>query len=137
MLPVGSGEIVEIALNVRSELFQVVGVVKALKQNSEKCIEFEQLGDRAKEMLADVITEMAHLQAAINKFQSTNPDVDVETLEQQVKEGNLTEEEPEPRIPIFVSILKALRIEPKPSPLAEEIACVKDEDLVVRVDFVG
>jgi hypothetical protein len=70
----------ELVVHVNSSSFRVVGEVRQIRGRSGAGFEFVQLSAAGKDCLANMIDDLARLQAAINKMRSPRPDVDLESL---------------------------------------------------------
>jgi hypothetical protein len=67
-LKVARGGRVEIQVSVKGASFRVVGDVKAIRSESECCVEFRHLSAIAKEALGDLIVEMARWRAIMDEL---------------------------------------------------------------------
>jgi len=86
-LPICCGERAEIVLRVNTASFRVLGEVKAIRDRSGAGIEFVRLSARGKEMLGELLQELARSQAVINKFKSAQRDMDPKVFRRELEEG--------------------------------------------------
>jgi hypothetical protein len=70
----------ELVVHVNSSSFRVVGEVKQLRRRTGAGFEFMQLSAAGKDCLANMINDLARLQAAMKKMRSSPPDTDLESL---------------------------------------------------------
>ncbi|SRR5208337_671280 len=68
-LRLSCGERIELQVQVKGASFRVLGDVKAIRSESEGCVEFLRLSAIAKEALADLIVEMARWQATMDRLE--------------------------------------------------------------------
>jgi hypothetical protein len=66
-----------------------VGEVKGIRGNSEAGIEFVYLSRGGKDLLADLIAELAKLQAFINHLKAARRDAETESFRKQLESGKL------------------------------------------------
>ncbi len=111
-LPIDCGVRVEIVARVNAASFRVVGDVKAIRGRSEACIEFVHLSAGAQEMLADLVAELARLQAVLNDLKSACRDTDPEAFRRQVDYRRLQAAMLSERFPFLGTILPAESSEP-------------------------
>jgi hypothetical protein len=86
-LTVDCGVRTEIVLCVNSSTFRAVGVVKAIRGASGTGIEFVQLSAGGKDMLADLIRELARLRTAMNKLRAGSVRAGGRSFRRQLEEG--------------------------------------------------
>jgi hypothetical protein len=66
--------------------------VKGIRGNSEAGIEFVYLSRGGKDLLADLIAELARLQAFINHLKAARRDAEMESFRKQLESGKLLAE---------------------------------------------
>ena len=88
-VPIDNGVRAEIVLRVNATSFRAVGEVRALRGGSGTGIEFVQLSASGKDMLADVIKQLAKVQAAMNKLISVRREMDAESYRTLFEDGKL------------------------------------------------
>jgi hypothetical protein len=74
----------EIVVRVNAASFRAVGEVRAIRGQSGACLEFIQLSAGGKGMLADLVTELARLQAVVNDIKGTRREIDPEAYRRQL-----------------------------------------------------
>jgi hypothetical protein len=87
--PIDCGVRAEIVLRVNASSFRAVGEVRAIRDGLGTGIEFVQLSANGKDMLADLVRELAKLQAAMNKLKSVRRETDAKSFRLQLEEGRL------------------------------------------------
>jgi hypothetical protein len=91
-VPIECGARAEIIVHVNSASFRAVGEVKGIRGNSEAGIEFVYLSRGGKDLLADLIAELARLQAFINHLKAARRDAEMESFRKQLESGKLLAE---------------------------------------------
>jgi hypothetical protein len=89
LLPVDCGVRAEIVVRVNAATFRALGEVRAVRGKSGAGLEFVQLSSGGKDMLSDLITDLARLQATMNQLKLNRRDSGAETLREQLKRGKL------------------------------------------------
>ena len=89
LLPVDCGLRAEIVVRVNAASFRALGEVKAVRGTSGAGLEFVQLSTGGKDMLADLINDLARLQATMNRLKLNRRDSGAESLREQLKRGKL------------------------------------------------
>lgn len=88
-VPIECGARAEIVVHVNSASFRAVGEVRGIRGNSEAGIEFVYLSRGGKDLLADLIAELARLQAVINQLKAARRDAEIESFRKQLESGKL------------------------------------------------
>jgi hypothetical protein len=88
-VPIESGARAEIVVHVNAASFRAVGEVKGNRRNSEAGIEFVYLSRGGKDLLADLVAELARLQAFINHLKAARRDEEMESFRKQLESGKL------------------------------------------------
>ena len=87
--PIECGARAEIVVHVNSASFRAVGEVKGIRANSEAGIEFVYLSRGGKDLLADLIAELARLQAFINHLKTVRRETEAEAFHKHLESGKL------------------------------------------------
>ncbi|MBZ5612614.1 MAG: PilZ domain-containing protein [Acidobacteriia bacterium] len=82
--PIAPGVRAELVLRVNAASFRAVGEVRAIRGHSGACLEFVLLSAGGKGVLADLITELARLQAVMNDIRTTRREIDPESFRRQL-----------------------------------------------------
>ena len=88
-VPIERGARAEIVVHVNSSSFRAVGEVRGIHGNSEASIQFIYLSRGGKDLLADLIAELARLQALINQLKAARRDAESESFRKQLESGKL------------------------------------------------
>jgi hypothetical protein len=86
--------------------FRAIGEVREIRGNSGTGLEFVHLSSGGKDMLADVLAQMAKLQAIMDKLKSAR-DIDAESLKQELEDGTVQAVMSSERFPVLGTILGA------------------------------
>jgi PilZ domain len=135
-LPIDCGVRAEIVVRVNAASFRAVGEVRAIRGRSGACIEFVQLSTGGKDMLANLVTELARLQAVMDKLRSTR-EIDPESFRRQLEDRRLRAAMLSKRLPFLGTILHAESLEPEQAASAGKDVIVKAQPLVIPVDLFG
>ncbi len=100
-LPIDYGARAEIVVRVNAASFRALGEVRAVRGRSGAGLEFVQLSTGGKDMLADLITDLARLHATMNKLKLSRRDLDAESIRQQLINGRLQTMSVEARLPVL------------------------------------
>jgi hypothetical protein len=144
-LPIDAGVRAEILLRVNSASFRAVGEVREIRGNSGVGVEFVHLSSGGKDMLADLVTELARLQAIMSKLKGTRREMDAHAFKEELERGRLQATLLRERFPFFGTTVAAehLRRSSKESSAGDTFAdagsdsTVENESLVLRVDLFG
>ncbi len=88
-VPIERGARAEIVVHVNSSSFRAVGEVRGIHGNSEAGIQFIYLSRGGKDLLADLVAELARLQALINQLKAARRDAESESFRKQLESGKL------------------------------------------------
>ncbi len=83
-LPIARGARAELVVRVNAASFRAVGEVRAIRRHSGACLEFVLLSASGKGVLADLVTELARLQAVMNDIKSTRREIDPASFRKQL-----------------------------------------------------
>jgi hypothetical protein len=86
-VPIECGARAEIVVHVNSSSFRAVGEVRGIRGNSEAGIEFVYLSKAGKDLLADLVAELARLQTVINQLKAARRDAESESFRKQLETG--------------------------------------------------
>ncbi|MGB6385930.1 MAG: PilZ domain-containing protein [Terriglobales bacterium] len=141
-LPIDCGVRAEIVVHVNAASFRAIGEVKAMRGRSGASMEFVHLSSGGKDMLADLIAELARLQAVMNKLKSARREIDAESFREELEDGKLQAMTLSDQFPFRGTILSAGTSKPDLATSAEIIPSKKDtivdaQPLVITVDLFG
>lgn len=88
-LPVDCGLRTEIVLRVNETSVRAVGEVRAMRGDSGAGIEFVHLSSGGKDMLFDLIKELAKLQAAMDKLTAARRETNANSFRTQLEDGKV------------------------------------------------
>jgi hypothetical protein len=88
-LPIDHGVRTEMVVRVNAASFRAVGEVRAIRAGSGACVEFVHLSAGGKDILADLVRELARLQAIIKKLRSDRREMDEESFRRHMENGKL------------------------------------------------
>ena len=88
-LPIDFGARTEIVVCVNAASFRAVGEVRAIRSGFGAGIEFVHLSAVGKHTLRDLVTELARLQAVMNKLKAARREINAESFRKQLEEGKL------------------------------------------------
>ncbi|MGB9205649.1 MAG: PilZ domain-containing protein [Terriglobales bacterium] len=104
-LPIARGARAELVVRVNAASFRAVGEVRAIRGHSGTCLEFVQLSASGKGVLADLVRELARLQAVMNDIKSTRREIDPESFRQQLDYRRLQAARLSRRFPLLETTL--------------------------------
>ena len=144
-LPVDLGVRAEMVVRVNAASFRAVGEVRAIRGRSGAGIEFVHLSAGGKHMLADLVTELARLQAVMNKLNAAPREMDAAFFRKQLKDGKLQAAMLSERFPFLGTILPAKNSgesaressEPVQAASAGKDRIVEVQSLAFLVDLFG
>jgi PilZ domain len=88
-IPIECGARAEILVHVNSASFRAVGEVRGIRGDSEAGIEFVYLSRGGKDLLADLIAELARLQALVHQLKAARRETELESFRKQLEDGKL------------------------------------------------
>ena len=80
----------EIVVRINSASFRAVSQVRAIRDRAVAGMEFVHLSARGKDMLAEVVEEMARLQALVNQLRSARREAEAEQLLRELERGGFS-----------------------------------------------
>lgn len=135
-LPIGCGARAEVVLRVNSASFRALGEVRAIRGRSGSGVEFVRLSANGKGMLADLVTDLARLQALMSKLKSDRHKMDAELFRREMEEGSLRGATLRDRFLFLRTILPTENAEAEKTETAGT-ETVREERLVVPIDLFG
>jgi len=148
-LPIDFGARTEIVVCVNTASFRAVGEVRAIRSGCGAGIEFVHLSAGGKHTLADLVRELARLQALMNKLKAARREINAESFRKQLDEGKLQAAMLSERFSFLGRTLPAEgssessgessgeSSEPDRAASAAKDPTVKAQPLVIRVDLFG
>jgi hypothetical protein len=148
-LPIDFGVRTEMVVRVNAASFRAVGEVRAIRSRFGAGIEFVHLSAGGKHTLADLVTELARVQAVMNKLKAARREINAESFKKQLAEGKLQVAMLGERFPFLRTILRAgssgkssgesseESSEPDQVASAAKDLIVGAQPLVIRVDLFG
>jgi hypothetical protein len=85
--PIERGVRTELVVHVNSASFRAVGEVRAIRGESDTCIQFIYLSRGGKDMLTELVAELAKSQALMNQFRSSRRELEAEELRWKLENG--------------------------------------------------
>jgi PilZ domain len=136
-LPMGHGVRTEIVVRDNSASFRAVGEVRAIRGGSGAGVEFVHLSAGGKDILTDLVAELARLQVVIKKLRSDRREMDTESFRRQLENGKLQALMLSGRFPFMGTMLSAENVEPDQAASADHDLIGEAQLLVVPVDLFG
>jgi len=136
-LPIHCGARAEIVVRVNAASFRAVGEVRAIRGRSGAGVEFVHLSTGGKEMLADLVAELARLQAVMNKLRSARRETDTESFHRQLEDGRLQAVMLSERFPFLGTILRGENPESDESASVGKDRIAEPQPLVIAVNLFG
>lgn len=135
-LPIECGARAEVVLRVNSASFRALGEIRAIRGKSGSGVEFVRLSANGKDMLADLVTDLARLQALMSKLKSDRRAMDAELFIREMGEGRLRGATLRDRFFFLRTILPTENAEGEKTETAGTNA-IREERLVVPIDLFG
>ncbi|MGA2354381.1 MAG: PilZ domain-containing protein [Terriglobales bacterium] len=98
-LPIDCGARAEIVVRVNAASFRAVSEVRAIRGRSSAALEFVRLSAGGKDSLSGLVTDLARLQAIMNKLKSVRREMSDEAFRKELKKGKLHAEMLSARFP--------------------------------------
>jgi len=127
----------EIVARVNAVSFRAVGEVKAIRGGSTACLAFVYLTSGGKELLADMIADLARVQAVMDKLKATRREMDAESFRRELEQGRLHELAFSRRFSMAERFLAEEAAAPQQSVTADQHVTGKEPPLVIAVDLFG
>ncbi len=134
-LPIERGVRAEMVVRVNAASFRAVGEVRAIRGRSGAGMEFVQLSAGGKDLLADLVTDLAKLQAVMSKLKSARREMDAESFRKQLEDGKLQAKVLSERFPFLRTILSRESSEPEQAVPAGQDRVVAAQPPVITVDL--
>jgi hypothetical protein len=135
-LPIECGARAEVVLRVKSASFRALGEVRAIRGQSGSGVEFVRLSANGKDMLADLVTDLARLQALMSKLRTDRDMMDAELSIREMEDGNLRKARLRDRFLFLRTILSAENVEGEKTETAGADT-ISEKRLVVPIDLFG
>jgi hypothetical protein len=87
--PINRGTRAEIFVRVNAASFRALGEVRAVRGNSGAGLEFVQLSAGGREMLTDLVTDLARLHAVMDKLKATRRGIEAKSFREKLEYGKL------------------------------------------------
>ena len=136
-LPIACGARAEIVVRVNSASFRAVGEVRAIRGRSGAGVEFAYLSAGGKELLTGLITDLARLQALMNKLKAKRREVDGESFRRELADAKAQAAIWSERFPFLGTILRGENPGPKQSASERKDRIAEEQALVIAVDLFG
>jgi len=140
-LPINCGARAEIVVRVNTASFRAVGEVRAVRGSSGAGLEFVHLSAGGKDMLAGLVTDLARLQAVMNKLKLARREMDAETFRTELEAGKNHASKLSEQFPFLRNILPVRSSEESARPGAIATAAKdgsgEEQTLVITVDLFG
>jgi len=88
-LSIDCGARAEIVVRVNAASFRAVGEVRDIRGRSSAALEFVRMSTGGKDSLTGLVTDLARLQAIMNKLKSVRREMDEEVFRQELGHGKL------------------------------------------------
>jgi hypothetical protein len=134
--PIDCGARAEILVRVNAASFRAVGEVRAVRGRSGAGLEFVQLSLGGKDLLGDLIAQLARLQALMNKLKSDRRKMDAETFRKELEQGRLEAMALSRRFPFLGTTLSAMNPEEAKTESTGELAKAGEHE-VLPVNLFG
>jgi hypothetical protein len=133
--PFDCGVRAEIIVRVNAASFRAVGEVRAIRGRSGAGMEFVHLSAGGRDLLADLVTDLARLQALMNKLKSARREMDAESFRRQLEDGKRQAAVLSQRFPFLGTILSAESSGPGPATSDGQDRIAETQALVIPVDL--
>jgi hypothetical protein len=133
-LPIDCGVRAEIVVRVNAASFRAVGEVRGIRGRSGAGMEFVHLSAGGKDLLADLVTDLAKLQAVMNKLKLRR-EMDTEPFRRLLEDGERQAAMLSKRFPFLGTIRGAESSEAGEEASAGKDRVVEAQPLVIRVDL--
>jgi PilZ domain len=135
-LPIEAGTRAEVVVRVNAASFRAVGIVKALRDDSAVGIEFVRLSAGGRELLADLVSELARLRVVIDNLMFARREMDAKSFRRQMEAGKLHAALFATRYPFLKTTLSAeISEQEEPAPAPKQVTT--DGPRVIPVDLFG
>ena len=115
--PIDPGARTEVVIRANAASFRALGIVKGLHQKSKAGIEFVQLSSGGRELLEDLIGELARLRATIDQLMSMKRQISAQAFRKQMEAAK------------FQAVMFATRFPFLETTLAEELSQDENDQL--------
>jgi len=135
--PFDCGKRAEIIVRVNASSFRAVGEVKAIRGPTTAGLEFVHLSAGGKDLLADLVAQLARLQAIMNQLKSARREMDAESFRRQLEVGKLQAGILSERFPFLRTMICAESAEPGQPASEGNDRIAGTQTLVIPVDLFG
>ena len=136
-LPIEYGARTDIVVRVNAASFRALGEVRAIRGRSGACVEFVHLSAGGKDILANLVRELARLQAVIKELRSERREMDTKSFRTQLESGKLQALMLGGRFPFLGTMPSAENLERDQAASVHHDLIGKAQPLVVPVDLFG
>lgn len=88
-MPIDRGVRAEIVVRVNAASFRAVGEVRAVRGRSGAGMEFVHLSAGGKDLLEDMVADLAKMQTVLNRLKSARRETDAESFRKELEDGKL------------------------------------------------
>jgi hypothetical protein len=120
-MPMDCGVRAEILVRVNAASFRAVGEVRAVRGHSGAGLEFVHLSSGGRDLLTDLISQLARLQALMNKLKSDRRKMDEESFRRELEAGKLEAMALSKRFPFLGTTFSAMNLDEEKTKLADEL----------------
>jgi hypothetical protein len=134
--PIDCGVRAEILVRVNAASFRAVGEVRAVRGHSGAGLEFVHLSSGGKDLLGDLIAQLARLQALMNKLKADRRKMDAESFRRELEAGKVEAMALSKRFPFLGTTFSSMNLEEKNPKSADDLLS-SQEPVVVPVNLFG
>ncbi len=136
-VPIEFGTRAEVVVRINAASFRAVGIVKALREHDSGAgIEFVRLSAGGKDLLSELVSELARLRAIIDNLMLARQEIDAKRFRKQVEAGKLHAALFAARYPFLTTTLSTEISEQEESaPASKQL--IADAPKVIPVDLFG
>jgi hypothetical protein len=136
-LPIETGVRAEIVVRVNASTFRAVGEVRAIRGGSGAGVEFVQLSSGGRDMLADLMSDLARLRALMNKLKRARREMNAESFRKELEDGKREAAKLSAEFPFLrMTLPDAEEDSERSEVLAGKERISREKSLVVAVDLI-
>lgn len=135
--PIDTGARTEVVIRINAASFRALGIVKGLRGKLEAGIEFVHLSSGGKDLLEDLISELARLRATIDKLMSKRRQIGAESFRKQVESARFQAVMIATRFPFLETTLLEEILEHDGNQFEEEKSQPEERTRVIPVNLFG
>jgi hypothetical protein len=132
-MPIECGVRAELIVHVNAASFRALGEVRGLRGRSEACIQFVYLSRGGKDLLEELVAELARSQALINQLKAARRETETELLRGQLENARLLAAAWSERFPFRGIFTQAKSSETEQVPSAGESPSKEAQPVVIPV----